>query len=476
MVLSKKNIALVFFTFLFWINGSLSYAQEKDKTALQQKVILNGKLFKENINKAFLQTNTLLHEAVREKDSLSELKLLERKCLYYYNKEDINSLVTACRILQEKATEYNNSNSAAMAHVYLAETLSINGLHDKAIAQLDKALLVIDKAVKKDIKTVYTKANILISQGNIYNDMGKPAKAAERLIRAIKNYDELSDPKEIKQVNYLNYANLASIYAEIDVDSAAYYVQKSISLKPDCYPDTDGMMGLNNLVLGKVHLKKKDYNTALSYFLKAETISTKRGETLNAADLYKCIITAYTALKNTSKAGEYQQKLEEHELRTLKSKYDSLHKVLTVPEEKTPFYERYVLFIAACGLIVFIAVALYLYRRNKTESTAKSSISLTDIEDKYESLIELIKKDDPSFFFIFEELYPDFKPKILSIEPGISRAEMEFCTFLKLNLSTKRIAQLKFLEVRTVQNKKYKIRKKLNIPQEADIYNWFAHV
>ncbi|WP_435524705.1 helix-turn-helix transcriptional regulator [Chryseobacterium indoltheticum] len=41
-----------------------------------------------------------------------------------------------------------------------------------------------------------------------------------------------------------------------------------------------------------------------------------------------------------------------------------------------------------------------------------------------------------------------------------------------MKLSTKDIARISFIETRTVQNKKYRIRKKLNIPQNADIYQW----
>ncbi|MXN93000.1 hypothetical protein GR160_17375 [Flavobacterium sp. Sd200] len=473
MTFFSKSVS-VFVYFLFLFTNVFTLSASNGKTPLQQKVSENGRLFKENINSAFLQIDILLKEAVLERDSLSELKLLERRCLYFYNKEDVNGLVIACEAFQKKASEYNNANSVAMSYVYLAETLSMNGLHDRAIAELDKALAALEKSNTKDVKSIYTKANVLISQGNIYNDKGNPKKAAERLLKAINNYDRLSDPEEIKQVNYLNYANLASIYAEIDIDSAAYYVQKSISLKPESYPDTDGMMGLNNLVLGKVYLHKHDYNSALRYFLGAENISDKRGEMLNAADLYKCIIETYIALGEKTKAESYRQKLKEHELNTLKSKYDSLHKVLKVPEAKKSFLTKYAGWGVAIVALLVLSVYLVLFYL-KGKKPGKEQI-LPDVEEKYESLIDLIKKDDPAYFFLFEELYPDFKPKILSIEPNISRAEMEFCTLLKLNLSTKKIAQLKFLEVRTVQNKKYKIRKKLNIPQEEDIYNWFAAV
>lgn len=475
MIFSKKNVPFLFFIFLFWMNIWGLNGQENNKTPLQQKVIANGNLFQENINTAFLEIDDLLKEAVSKKDSLSELKLLERKCLYYYNKEDVNGLVIACKAFQKKAEQYNIANSVAMSHVYLAETFSINGLHDRGIAELNKALAALDKAKKKDLKYIYTKANVLISQGNIYNDKGEPKKAAENLLKAIKSYNDLDDSNEIRKVNYLNYANLASIYAEIDLDSAAYFVEQSISLKPDSYPDNDRMMGLNYLVSGKVFNHKKDYNKALEYFLKAEDISTKRGEVLNITELYECIIGVYTNLNNNVLADKYKQKLKEQELTTLKSKYDSLHKVLSTPVAKASFFEKNSIWLLPLAFALVTATGLIVYRKGRRKNNSHEN-NLPDIEDKYESMVELIKKDDPAYFFLFEELYPDFKPKILRMEPNISRAEMEFCTLLKLNLSTKKIAQLKFLEVRTVQNKKYKIRKKLNIPQEADIYNWFAKV
>ena len=85
----------------------------------------------------------------------------------------------------------------------------------------------------------------------------------------------------------------------------------------------------------------------------------------------------------------------------------------------------------------------------------------------------MIKKDDSSFIYTFEKIYPDFSKKLLAVCPQLVQTEVEFCALLKMKLSTKQIAQLTFIETRTVQNKKHRIRKKLNLPADVDIYHWF---
>lgn len=454
-----------------WLISHISFSQVQKPISIKEKVLENGQLFQVNIDKAFQEIDHLLKEAVEVSDSLSELKLLERKCLYYYNKEDVDNLVVNCKTLQKKAIEYGNANSQAMSHVYLAETLSMNNFHDKAIEELDKALKALEKVKDKNLKYIYTKANVLISQGNIYNDKGEPKKAAEKLMMAIKNYNAIKDPEEIQKIQYLNYANLASTYTRINLDSAYIFAQKSINLKPKSYPEDDRIMGLNYLILGKVSQDKKDTQKALEYYLKAEDVSIKRGESLNIDELYNCIISIYSLMNKTDKVNEYKQKLKEHELTVLKSKYNSLHKVMENTTPEVSSFNSTSFWVIFCGAIAAISMGGWLfYKKNRV--TAKPMAT----EDKYEQLLKMIKTDDPAFLFHFEDMYPNFKTKILNIEPNLSLSDIEFCILLKLNLSTKKIAQLKFLEVRTVQNKKYRIRKRLNIPQEASIYNWFSEI
>ncbi|UPT71074.1 MAG: LuxR C-terminal-related transcriptional regulator [Flavobacterium sp. JAD_PAG50586_2] len=88
-------------------------------------------------------------------------------------------------------------------------------------------------------------------------------------------------------------------------------------------------------------------------------------------------------------------------------------------------------------------------------------------------LMEMVKNDDEIFMSAFHNSFPAFLEKLRVIHPAIVPSEIEFCALLKLNLSTKDIARYKNIEPKSVQNKKYRIRKKLNIPDDVDIYFWF---
>ena len=130
--------------------------------------------------------------------------------------------------------------------------------------------------------------------------------------------------------------------------------------------------------------------------------------------------------------------------------------------------------------MVIIVLAIILYRNKihaKYEQLSKDYLEDNEIveEDKlaiYNEVIELVKKDDPAFMVSFNDAFPHFTNNLLKINHNLAKGEVEFCALLKLNLTTKQIAQYKVLQPRTVQNKKYQIRKKLNIPNNIDIYNW----
>jgi hypothetical protein len=64
----------------------------------------------------------------------------------------------------------------------------------------------------------------------------------------------------------------------------------------------------------------------------------------------------------------------------------------------------------------------------------------------------------------FNEVNNDFLKKLKSQHPSVSNTDIKVCTYLKLNLSTKEIAQLMNISVRGVEISRYRLRKKLQIP------------
>ena len=118
--------------------------------------------------------------------------------------------------------------------------------------------------------------------------------------------------------------------------------------------------------------------------------------------------------------------------------------------------------------------------QNQREEISKKQIEKRNLEYKvnnaFEEIVQLAKKNDPSFLARFKEVYPEFCEKILTLYPDILNSEFTFCAYLKLNFSTKEIANYTFVTKKAVQGRKSRIRKKFNIPSDEDLYIWFHKI
>lgn len=69
----------------------------------------------------------------------------------------------------------------------------------------------------------------------------------------------------------------------------------------------------------------------------------------------------------------------------------------------------------------------------------------------------------------FNVIYDGLLEKLKSTYPGISKTDMKICVYTKLNLSTKEIADIMNISIRSVEMARYRLRKRLNLPPGQDI-------
>ncbi|CAN5666001.1 triple tyrosine motif-containing protein [soil metagenome] len=85
---------------------------------------------------------------------------------------------------------------------------------------------------------------------------------------------------------------------------------------------------------------------------------------------------------------------------------------------------------------------------------------------------ENIDKEWENFAKHFDKVHSDFGIKLKEKHPGISGNEMKLCAYLRMNLSTKEIAQLMNISVRGVEISRYRLRKKMGIPSEMNLFDY----
>ena len=154
-----------------------------------------------------------------------------------------------------------------------------------------------------------------------------------------------------------------------------------------------------------------------------------------------------------------------------------------IKENRNKTFLIIVIGMVALSFLIFIFYSLRKISKKKKEKSI-IELQLVEKEKKIENLenkisdlhsevIELAQQNSPQFYSRFLDLYPEFEKNILELNPKISISEIQFCALLKLNFSSKDIANYTFTSIRTVQNKKYRIRNKFNIPKDLDTYVFF---
>jgi ligand-binding sensor domain-containing protein/DNA-binding CsgD family transcriptional regulator len=85
-------------------------------------------------------------------------------------------------------------------------------------------------------------------------------------------------------------------------------------------------------------------------------------------------------------------------------------------------------------------------------------------------------KDWEQFAVHFDKVHSDFLQILKSVYPQLSAHELKLCAYLRMNLSSKEIAQLENISVRGVEISRYRLRKKLRIPTEINLFDFLMEL
>ncbi|RPD41962.1 helix-turn-helix and ligand-binding sensor domain-containing protein [Chitinophaga barathri] len=76
----------------------------------------------------------------------------------------------------------------------------------------------------------------------------------------------------------------------------------------------------------------------------------------------------------------------------------------------------------------------------------------------------------------FDEVHNNFLSILKKHYPDLSTTDMKLCAYLRINLTTKEIAQSLGISVRGVETSRYRLRRKLEVPGETPLYDFLLAV
>lgn len=281
--------------------------------------------------------------------------------------------------------------------------------------------------------------------------------------------------------SYKTSAYLGGAYINVNkLDSAKIYIDEAIQNEKKA--DDIGLKYITSLYAGSYFRAVKNVEQAQHYlwiakniaknYYKSENYQIAVGDELNA--LYKSI-------GQKDSIGYYSKWLVDIEAvnreqnQTLNDTVDRQSELENNDRKKETKRLFFISSVSVAVCILFIFLFLYYYRKHKSRNLDKLDIPHQSPaqESIFKEVIQLAKDNNPEFLTRFNEYCPRFSEELLKVSP-LKISEIRFCAYIYLNFSTKEIAEYTFTSVRTVQTKKYNIRKKLNIPGDMDIYVWFS--
>lgn len=124
-----------------------------------------------------------------------------------------------------------------------------------------------------------------------------------------------------------------------------------------------------------------------------------------------------------------------------------------------------------------------LIKKNELLSAIKDDLKKSSEDTKnLKSVITTINKNinEDDTWDMFKEAFnnadKDFLKKIKASHPALTPNDLRLCAYLRLNLSSKEIAPLLNISVRSVEIKRYRLRKKMELPHELGLVEYILNV
>ena len=120
-------------------------------------------------------------------------------------------------------------------------------------------------------------------------------------------------------------------------------------------------------------------------------------------------------------------------------------------------------------------------KKNEFLSTLKKELN-NNSEDDLKRLIKIIDKNlnNTDDWKLFEEAFnnadKDFLKKMKAKHAVLTPNDLRLCAYLRLNLSSKEIAPLLNISPRSVEVKRYRLRKKMELPHESSLTNYILEI
>ena len=373
--------------------------------------------------------------------------------------------------------------------LYMTQIYKVKGqiyfylkLNQKAIKEFHRALEVVNKVERSDHRE-YLTSQIYECFITLYNSESDHESSFKYLTLA-KDLLESSQNESFIYPNKINFYSLLGEYHYVknEYEQAKAYLGNAMDL---IYKYEFNYKSFALRIMGDVLVKEAKYREALDSYLEALHSATELGLKSELVTLYKKTSETYQLLNMTDSASYYENKKIYAENELLKEKVGTTDNVLqTILDDEKMSNRRRVDWTFRIAILVTLIVSVVVVRailRKKHKkiiegAEAETHILKQKLNVAFDEVMELAKKNDPSFLVRFSEVYPNFYNKFVELHPDLTATDLKLCAMTYLNIPTVDIAKYTFVENRTVQTRRSRLRKKINLDSDIDFFDFLKEM
>lgn len=331
------------------------------------------------------------------------------------------------------------------------------------------------KAVISEVKCIIPKDSLLFSSR--YDVLPNKNKSVDDKLSAVLSYEN----------NALHFSFASLFYDEAEATKYEYWLEGFEPKWSDCSLQTE--KEYTNLPENEYvfHVRAKNiYDVVSEEAVFRFEILPPWYRTIWAYILYFLLysVVIYLIIKyqKTLAGRQRQQLIQNQEKELLRSRAELNEQKLTLEQEN----------------MAIVRENLEATINLKNAKVASSTVNLIHLNEILLSIKELIsqidKKNEPNVNFslltkinklidhelqgdkqwnefeeIFNQLHDNFMQRLKQSYPELTPRDMRLCAYLRMNFNTKEIAPLLGISVRGVEDTRYRIRKKLQLPSDTNI-------
>lgn len=433
-----------------------------------------GSLYLEtrNLNLAYEYLNASL-DLKKELDNKKSLAItLNGLALTYWQMGDLNTALSY--LFRTLDLEHESENTTGIARTYNNIGIVYHEMNrfEEALSYLNRSL-----EYKTGSDDNWSIAETLNNIGETYISLGQYDKALSVLTKAQKISSQINELVLLAD----NYRYLSRLYKHTgNYKEALKYKEHFVAIEDSIFDNRQ--MGIINELKTSFEVEKRESQLQLHKsrieLLEEKENSSRMKNYMLAISIFALSIIAVTIINRQRRINSRNEKIVEKDIKIQKTQ------ALLVEQErrenqrlehelelKNKFLVDFALFIGMKNELIYEV-------KEKIKRIAKEEGASDSLRPIVQQLNQSLRQNKELIEFQknVEKVNTSFIQKLIEAYPDISENEKQLAIFLRLNISSKEIADFRAVSLKAIEMSRYRLRKKLQLGKDESLRKYIQSI